>query len=171
MDPFGEFTDEDIITALHRVRLIPYDDIMVHSEDLNSNVFTDLSNLVGEGGSNFSQGQRQLVCLARALLKRNKVVLMDEATSSIDFEMDEMIQRTIATEFADCTIICIAHRIKTVVEYDRILVLDQGEIAEFDSPLSLLNQPESIFYKMCENSGEFESLLTLAKQKHQLVDV
>ena len=110
------------------------------------------------------------MCLARALLKRSKLVLMDEATASVDFETDKAIQKTISTEFADSTILCIAHRLHTVIEYDRILVLDQGQILEFDNPLTLISDSESVFYKMCRNSGEFDSLLALAKSKHELVD-
>jgi ABC-type multidrug transport system fused ATPase/permease subunit len=94
-------------------------------------VFKDLTTSVSEGGKNFSQGQRQLLCLARALLKRSTVVLMDEATASVDFETDKAIQKTITTEFKNSTILCIAHRLNTVIEYDRILVLDHGEIIEF----------------------------------------
>ncbi|KAF1804752.1 hypothetical protein V8B55DRAFT_1497484 [Mucor lusitanicus] len=181
LDPFQEFDEESIMAALKRVELLPSDDDVdvpeqgdSHSREdllLTSNVFTDLESPVSEGGQNFSQGQRQLICLARALLKRNRIVLMDEATASVDFETDEAIQKTIATEFADCTILCIAHRLRTVIEYDKILVLDQGEIAEFASPLVLLNTPDSIFNKMCENSGEYEALVALAKEKHELVDV
>ncbi|KAL0086848.1 P-loop containing nucleoside triphosphate hydrolase protein [Phycomyces blakesleeanus] len=172
MDPFDQFTDEAIFTALRRVHLLPSDnDDDIEVVGVNANVFKDLDTPVSEGGKNFSQGQRQLLCLARALLKRTKIVLMDEATASVDFRTDKAIQKTIATEFADCTILCIAHRLHTVIEYDRILVLDQGNIAEFDSPLQLITNPESSFYKMCRNSGEFESLVALAKEKHQLVDV
>lgn len=175
VDPFDEFDEESVIAALKRVELIPADiDSSCHDEsmeDLNFNIFSDLSSPVSEGGLNFSQGQRQLICLARALLKKNRIVFMDEATASVDFETDEAIQKTIATEFADCTILCIAHRLRTVIEYDRILVLDDGEIAEFASPLDLLNTPNSLFKKMCENSGEYEALLALAKEKHQLVDI
>ncbi|KAL7326011.1 hypothetical protein PS15p_208405 [Mucor circinelloides] len=181
LDPFQEFDEESIMAALKRVELLPSDeDVDVpeqgdgHSREdllLTSNVFTDLESPVSEGGQNFSQGQRQLICLARALLKRSHIVLMDEATASVDFETDEAIQKTIASEFADCTILCIAHRLRTVIEYDKILVLDQGEIAEFASPLDLLNTPDSIFNKMCENSGEYEALVALAKEKHELVDV
>lgn len=181
LDPFDEFDDENIFTALRRVELIPSDDDVdvpeqrSHSfhtyEELNTNVFTDLETPVSEGGNNFSQGQRQLICLARALLKKNRIVFMDEATASVDFETDEAIQKTIASAFSECTILCIAHRLRTVIEYDKILVLDQGEIVEFANPLELLNTPESVFNKMCENSGEYDTLLALAKEKHQLVDV
>ena len=178
LDPFNEFDHDSILAALQRVELIPMDtddgssDLQESTvEESNLNVFMDLETPVSEGGLNFSQGQRQLICMARALLKKNKVVLMDEATASVDFETDEAIQKTIAAEFFDCTILCIAHRLRTVIEYDRILVLDQGEIAEFASPLDLLSTTDSIFSKMCENSGEYDALLALAKEKHQLVDI
>ncbi|KAF1805468.1 P-loop containing nucleoside triphosphate hydrolase protein [Mucor lusitanicus] len=180
MDPFDQFTDQDIFTALRRVHLLPTEEGDTSAEtivsdstldEVNANVFKDLTTNVTEGGKNFSQGQRQLLCLARALLKRSRIVLMDEATASVDFETDKAIQKTIATEFADSTILCIAHRLHTVIEYDRILVLDQGQILEFDSPLTLISNPDSSFYKMCRNSGEFDSLVALAKSKHQLVDV
>lgn len=179
MDPFDQFRDEDIFTALRRVHLLPSEETSTTDtidsdltlDVVNSNVFKDLETTVTEGGKNFSQGQRQLLCLARALLKSSRIVLMDEATASVDFETDKAIQKTISTEFADSTILCIAHRLHTVIEYDRILVLDQGEIIEFDSPLTLINNSESAFYKMCRNSGEFDSLIALAKYKHELVDV
>ncbi|CEP08484.1 hypothetical protein [Parasitella parasitica] len=179
MDSFDQFSDEEIFTALRRVHLLPTegqsttDTIFSDStvDGVNANVFKDLSTNVTEGGKNFSQGQRQLLCLARALLKRSRIVLMDEATASVDFETDKAIQKTITTEFADSTILCIAHRLHTVIEYDRILVLDQGQILEFDNPLTLITNPESSFYKMCRNSGEFDSLVALAKAKHELVDV
>ncbi|KAG2235405.1 hypothetical protein INT48_005755 [Thamnidium elegans] len=172
MDPFDQFQDEDIFAALRRVHLIPSTDASINSaqgEEVNANVFKDLDTAVNEGGKNFSQGQRQLLCLARALLKSSRIVLMDEATASVDFETDKAIQKTIATEFSDSTILCIAHRLHTVIEYDRILLLDHGEVLEFDNPLTLISNPESSFYKMCRNSGEFDSLLELAKLKH-LVD-
>ncbi|KAG0179991.1 hypothetical protein DFQ29_001398 [Apophysomyces sp. BC1021] len=165
MDPFNQFSDADIFAALRRVHLIQASTVE------ESNVFSDLDTPVSEGGRNFSQGQRQLLCLARALLKRANVVLMDEATASVDFQMDKAIQKTITTEFSDCTILCIAHRLHTVIEYDRILVLDQGEIKEFASPWELLQDRETLFYKMCQNSNEFGQLATLAKAKHQLVDI
>jgi ABC-type multidrug transport system fused ATPase/permease subunit len=176
MDPFDQFTDDDLFTALRRVQLLPNEDLNSIVSDLtldevNANSFKDLETPVTEGGKNFSQGQRQLLCLARALLKRSRIVIMDEATASVDFETDKAIQKTISTEFVDSTILCIAHRLHTVIEYDRILVLDQGKIIEFDSPLTLINDSESAFYKMCRDSGEFDSLIALAKSKYKLVDI
>lgn len=145
MDPFDQFDDASIYAAFRRVHLLPSeeDDQQPSAansvqednssiQEVNANVFKDLSTMVSEGGKNFSQGQRQLLCLGRALLKRTGIVLMDEATASVDFETDKAIQKTISTEFSDSTILCIAHRLHTVIEYDRILVLDQGRIDEFD---------------------------------------
>ncbi|KAK4511114.1 uncharacterized protein ATC70_012325 [Mucor velutinosus] len=183
MDPFDQFDDEAIYAAFRRVHLLPDEEDQQSSaansvcesnsstQEVNTNVFKDLSTMVSEGGKNFSQGQRQLLCLGRALLKRTGIVLMDEATASVDFETDKAIQKTIATEFSDSTILCIAHRLHTVIEYDRILVLDQGRIDEFDNPYTLISNSESSFYRMCRNSGEFDSLYELAKSKHQLVNV
>ncbi|KAI9014437.1 P-loop containing nucleoside triphosphate hydrolase protein [Phycomyces nitens] len=175
LDLFQQYDDPTIFTALKRVHLLPFEEeIEQGSSDglvANANVFWDLSTPVSEGGKNFSQGQRQLLCLARALLKRTKIVFMDEATASVDFQTDKAIQKAIATNFADCTIVCIAHRLHTVIEYDRILVLDQGNIVEFASPLDLIRNTNSMFYKMCCDSGEFESLVSLVETKYQLVDV
>lgn len=103
-------------------------------------------------GENLSVGQRQLICLARALLRKTKVLVLDEATASVDYESDALIQRTIRTEFAHCTVLCIAHRLATVMDYDRILVLDKGEVAEFDSPTTLLRQKDTIFFKLARES-------------------
>ncbi|RUS27682.1 P-loop containing nucleoside triphosphate hydrolase protein, partial [Jimgerdemannia flammicorona] len=134
LDPFDQYEDGEIFESLRRVHLLPSasDSNAAESEAINANVFRNLETPVNEGGKNFSQGQRQLLCLARALLKRTKIVLMDEATASVDFATDEAIQKTIQTEFVDCTILCIAHRLLTVIDYDRILVLDHGKIVEFD---------------------------------------
>ncbi|RUS16048.1 P-loop containing nucleoside triphosphate hydrolase protein [Endogone sp. FLAS-F59071] len=180
LDPFDQYEDGEIFESLRRVHLLPSasDPNVVETETVNANVFRNLEtpvpsvdifdNLcraqVNEGGKNFSQGQRQLLCLARALLKRSKIVLMDEATASVDFTTDEAIQKTIQTEFVNCTILCIAHRLLTVIEYDRILVLDHGQIAEFGSPYTLISDPTSQFHAMCRKSGEFEALMAAAKR-------
>ncbi|KAH8548101.1 P-loop containing nucleoside triphosphate hydrolase protein [Umbelopsis sp. PMI_123] len=137
----------------------------------NINAFYNLDSTVSQGGLNFSQGQRQLLCLARALLHRRRILVMDEATASVDFRTDEMIQHTISNEFKDCTILCIAHRLLTVIEYDRILVLEHGRVVEFANPYELLCSQDSKFYQMCKNSGEFGRLMSIAKIKHQLIDV
>ncbi|GMF54717.1 unnamed protein product [[Candida] boidinii] len=111
---------------------------------------------VEDDGANFSLGERQLIALARALIRNSKILILDEATSSVDYETDAKIQQTIATEFSHCTILCIAHRLKTIIDYDRILVLDKGEIAEFDQPKTLYQQEGSIFRSMCDKSGVSE---------------
>ncbi|CDJ39823.1 hypothetical protein ETH_00040695, partial [Eimeria tenella] len=97
---------------------------------------------VEEGGRNFSLGQRQLICLARALLRRSKILLLDEATAVVDPKTDSLIQQTIKTDFKDCTVITIAHRIETIVDYDKVMVLADGQIEEFDSPRKLFQKKE-----------------------------
>ena len=111
-----------------------------------------LNVIIAESGANLSVGQRQLLCLARVLLKPSKILVLDEATAAVDFQTDKFIQETIRTSFKDKTIITIAHRIDTVMNSDRILVLDKGKIEEFDSPAVLLKN-KGLFYKLCENGG------------------
>lgn len=139
----------------------------------NANIFTNLSSPIAESGSNLSQGQRQMLCLARALLKAPRVLVMDEATASIDYATDNKIQETLR-EVKGSTIITIAHRLQTIIDYDKVLVLDQGEVTEFDSPWELLSREGGIFKGMCEMSGDLEALIEGAKkagEKHKLVDV
>ncbi|CAG8489136.1 4720_t:CDS:10, partial [Dentiscutata heterogama] len=165
LDTFSQYEDSEILNSLRRVHLIPsvedVDDVSISGD----NLFKNLDTPVSEGGKNFSQGQRQLLCLARALLRSSKIILMDEATASIDFAMDEKIQKMIRTEFAECTVLCIAHRLRTVIDYDRILVIDRGNIIEFDSPYNLIMDSNSLFYQMCQNSGEFDLLMPLASKE------
>ncbi|ORX73758.1 hypothetical protein DL89DRAFT_263774, partial [Linderina pennispora] len=117
-------------------------------------IFTSLEAEIKENGQNLSLGQRQLVALARALVRQSRLIIMDEATASVDFDTDDRIQRTIrGSEFADSTLFCIAHRLRTIIDYDRVLVLDKGKVAEFDTPANLLNRQGSIFRSMCEKSG------------------
>ena len=139
----------------------------------NANVFTNLSSTIAESGSNLSQGQRQLLCLARALLKAPRVLLMDEATASIDYATDSKIQDTLR-EVKESTILTIAHRLQTIIDYDKVLVLDKGQVIEFDAPWELLSREGSIFRGMCEMSGDLDSLTEgadKAAQKKKLIDV
>ena len=139
----------------------------------NANIFTNLSSAIAESGSNLSQGQRQLLCLARALLKAPRVLLMDEATASIDYATDGKIQDTLR-EVKGSTIITIAHRLQTIIDYDKVLVLDKGVVIEFDSPWELIARDGGIFRGMCETSGDLDVLIEgakAAKRKKQLVDI
>jgi len=118
----------------------------------SSNWFTLDSHIEDEGG-NLSVGQRSLVSLARALVINARILILDEATASVDYETDQKIQDTIAAEFKDRTILCIAHRLRTIIGYDRICVMDAGQIAEFDTPAKLYKNPEGIFRGMCDRSS------------------
>ncbi|KAJ3265284.1 hypothetical protein HDU77_005729 [Chytriomyces hyalinus] len=117
---------------------------------------------VSEAGNNFSQGQRQLICMARAILRQTKVFFLDEATASVDESTDANIQTTIRNSFKDATVVTIAHRLKTIIDYDRVLVLERGRIEEFDTPANLLRKSNGIFSKMCQESGEMERLTITA---------
>ncbi|KAG0282296.1 hypothetical protein BGZ96_000629 [Linnemannia gamsii] len=144
LDPFDELEDADLWEALERA----------HLKEQISALHGGLSFKVSQNGDNFSVGQRSLICLARALLRKTKVLILDEATAAVDVETDELIQRTIRKEFKDRTILTIAHRIKTVMDSDKILVLEKGRVEEFESPQVLLQRPESHFYKLAEQAGE-----------------
>ena len=143
LDPFDSYSDQDIWLALELAHLKSF---------VNSNE-KGLLFEIAEGGENLSVGQKQLVCLARALLRKSKILVLDEATASVDMETDDLIQETIRKEFQDCTIMTIAHRLNTIIDYDRVLVVDKGEIAEFDSPQALLANTNSIFYSMAKEAG------------------
>ncbi|CRL02706.1 CLUMA_CG015844, isoform A [Clunio marinus] len=143
VDPFNVYSDDAIWTALEQS----------HLKLFVKGLSDGLDYKISEGGENLSVGQRQLVCLARALLRKTKVLILDEATAAIDLETDELIQKTIRTQFTDCTILTIAHRLNTIMDSDRVIVLDQGKIAEYDSPKNLLENKDSIFYGMAKNAG------------------
>lgn len=155
LDPFDQYDDADLWAAIKRSHLV---------DDENSNITLDTPVL--ENGSNWSQGQRQLIALARALVKKSSLIILDEATSSVDFDTDHQIQQTIRSEFDNSSLLCIAHRIRTVIDYDRILVLDHGEIKEFDTPYNLITKEDGVFHQMCERSGEYAELLAVATAKH-----
>jgi ABC-type multidrug transport system fused ATPase/permease subunit len=110
-------------------------------------------------GENFSVGQRQLLCLARALLTSTKILVLDEATASVDLQTDELIQSVIRKDFSACTVLTIAHRLNTVIDYDRILVLDKGEVVEFDSPTKLLEDEKSVFTSLVNETGNNNATL------------
>ncbi|KIW72199.1 hypothetical protein PV04_00411 [Phialophora macrospora] len=122
--------------------------------DTNRNIFRSLSSKISEGGLNLSQGQRQLLCLARAIVSRPKIMVLDEATSAVDMETDALIQRSIREEFTDSTLIVIAHRLSTIADFDRILVLGEGKVLEYDSPAALMRREAGVFREMVEMSGE-----------------
>ncbi|KAL0466905.1 ATP-dependent bile acid permease [Neurospora intermedia] len=195
LDPFNMYTDEEIFAALRRVHLIKADEVIPgavstallpqtpvapESESepsrpataTNKNIFLDLSSPVTESGNNLSQGQRQLLCLARAMLKKPTVLVMDEATASIDYATDAAIQETIRE--LTSTIITIAHRLQTIADYDKVLVLDKGKIVEYAHPWELMQKADGSFRSMCEMSGDYDTLVKIAKKAYktkQLVDV
>lgn len=147
LDPFNEHTDLELWSALRQADLVGSDASM---EDKTGRIHLD--SIVEEEGLNFSLGQRQLMALARALVRGSQIIVCDEATSSVDFETDQKIQRTIVEGFKGKTLLCIAHRLKTIIRYDRICVMDSGRIAELDTPLSLY-EAGGIFRGMCDRSG------------------
>ncbi|KAI0889275.1 abc transporter [Annulohypoxylon maeteangense] len=118
---------------------------------------------VASGGKNFSNGQRQILGLARAMCRRSKVVILDEATASVDHETDVRMQRLIRSEFAGSTIITIAHRLRTIIDYDQVVVMDEGKVLETGSPADLIDK-EGTFWGMLRNSGEYEELVSLARE-------
>ncbi|XP_063163042.1 ATP-binding cassette sub-family C member 2 isoform X2 [Candoia aspera] len=142
LDPFDQYSDEDIWHVLELAHLKTY----VHA------LPEGLSSPVSEAGENLSVGQRQLVCLARALLRKTKILILDEATAAVDMETDHLIQETIRSEFANCTVLTIAHRLHTIMDSHRVMVLQAGKIVEFDSPEQLLQQ-QGIFARMAREAG------------------
>ncbi|XP_057325978.1 multidrug resistance-associated protein 1 isoform X1 [Microplitis mediator] len=143
LDPFDSHTDEQIWQALEHA----------HLKTFAKTLPNGLMYSVSEGGDNLSVGQRQLICLARALLRKTKILILDEATAAVDLETDDLIQQTIKEEFKDSTVLTIAHRLNTIVDSDRVIVLDKGVITEFDKPEVLLQTPTSAFHSMAKDAG------------------
>lgn len=172
IDPFDDHTDDALRDCLARVHLLdsvaptPVNEPSSAAGSAaastaaakNANIFKDLSSPIAESGGNLSQGQRQLLCLARAIISRPKIMVLDEATSAVDMATDALIQRSIREEFTSSTLLVIAHRLSTIADFDRILVLDEGKVAEFGTPKELWDREGGIFRDMCESSGEKEKL-------------
>ncbi|XP_071114543.1 multidrug resistance-associated protein 1-like, partial [Haliotis cracherodii] len=143
LDPEGESSNTEIWTALEHTRLKQIVEALPHQ----------LLAECGEGGQNFSVGQRQLLCLARTLLKKTRILVLDEATAAVDMVTDDVIQETIRREFPHCTILTIAHRLNIVMDYDRILAMDSGQVSEFDTPSRLLENTTGTFYCLARSAG------------------
>ncbi|KAK4196916.1 P-loop containing nucleoside triphosphate hydrolase protein [Triangularia verruculosa] len=171
LDPFDHHTDAELRDCLERVHLISDSENSSGSATpepesseaaavpKNTNIFKKLDSPISEGGLNLSQGQRQLLCLARAIVSRPRIMVLDEATSAVDMHTDGLIQRSIREEFTDATLLVIAHRLSTIADFDRVLVLSDGCVAEFGSPKELWEKGKGgIFRGMCEESGEKEKL-------------
>ncbi|KAF8307176.1 P-loop containing nucleoside triphosphate hydrolase protein [Clavulina sp. PMI_390] len=155
LDPFEEHDDAELNDALRSSGLFNLQEDLPIEERIN------LDTMVGTSGGNFSLGQRQIIALARALVRRSKILILDEATASMDHKTDALIQTSLRTQFKDCTVLTIAHRLQTIMDSDKILVLDSGNLAEFDSPSELLAREGSIFREMVDGSGDGETLRAL----------
>jgi ABC-type multidrug transport system fused ATPase/permease subunit len=182
LDAFDEHSDTELRDALERVHLVSSSDFnttpgtatpkpngnatdsngtangastpATATSNTNLNPFTSLLSPISEGGLNLSQGQRQLLCLARAIVSRPKIMVLDEATSAVDMTTDTLIQRSIREEFGDSTLIVIAHRLSTIADFDKILVLDDGKAVEFGTPKELMQIKSGVFKGMVGESGE-----------------
>ncbi|RDB26371.1 Oligomycin resistance ATP-dependent permease YOR1 [Hypsizygus marmoreus] len=166
LDPQGLRTDAELISVLQRVSLLPSHDTL----DPVAEAKFSLSSTVGDEGSNFSAGEKQLLALCRALVKNSRIIILDEATSSVDVETDAKLQKTIQTEFASSTLLCIAHRLNTIAYYDRVLVMDSGEIAEFDTVLNLYDNEQGIFRSLCNEANlQREDILRIRADHASLI--
>ncbi|EPS64314.1 hypothetical protein M569_10464 [Genlisea aurea] len=160
LDPFNEHNDADLWESLERA----------HLKDAIRRNPLGLEAEVCESGENFSVGQRQLLSLSRALLRRSKILVLDEATAAVDVRTDALIQKTIREEFRSCTMLIIAHRLNTIIDCDRILLLDSGQVVEYDTPRALLQREDSAFSKMVQSTGaanaEYLRSLVLKPEQH-----
>ncbi|KAL3678840.1 hypothetical protein R1sor_021796 [Riccia sorocarpa] len=157
IDPFSAYSDDEVWRVLERS----------HLKEKVSELPGKLDADVAEYGENFSVGERQLLCLARVLLRSCKVLVMDEATSSVDFETDKLIQGTIRNHLQGTTLLIIAHRINTVIDASRVLVLSHGKLVEYDTPAALLERPDGSFSSLIQDTGEANAahLIRLANSR------
>ncbi|KAJ2718157.1 hypothetical protein GGI07_005868 [Coemansia sp. Benny D115] len=161
LDPAGEYSDDEVWEAINRVKIAglldkPTREFVDDPNDTDSESGpwvegVGLDKWVDANGINFSVGQRQLLNLCRALLWKRKIVVLDEATANVDSETDQTMQKVIREAFKDCTVLTIAHRLNTIMDSDRVMVIDQGEVAEFDTPENLLANRDSHFTKLVES--------------------
>lgn len=174
LDPFSEFTDDQIVQILQEVRLYDF---------ITKNCTSGLKTMVSDNNNVFSVGQKQLLCLARAIVRKSKILVLDEATANVDLETDNFIQEKLKTSFKGCTTLIIAHRLATVIDSDRILVMDNGQGREFDHPFKLLVNDEAdesitktnpdgtpgYFARMVTATGEeaARQLFAIAKSQYQ----
>ncbi|XP_017132505.1 probable multidrug resistance-associated protein lethal(2)03659 [Drosophila elegans] len=157
LDPFDEYSDEKLWRSLEEVKL----------KEVVADLPSGLQSKITEGGTNFSVGQRQLVCLARAILRENRILVMDEATANVDPQTDGLIQTTIRNKFKECTVLTIAHRLHTIMDSDKVLVMDAGRAVEFGSPYELLTLADTkVFHGMVKQTGHatYEGLLKIAQK-------
>lgn len=152
LDPFHKFHDADLWSALEEVEL--------------KNAMASLDHYIEQGGGNLSAGQRQLICLTRAILQNNRILVLDEATANVDPITDALIQTTIRKKFKTCTVLTIAHRLNTIMDSDKVLVMDHGQMLEFDHPYVLLQNKKGYFSGMVQETGKLmtEQLKQCAKK-------
>ena len=177
LDPFDEHTDHELSDALIRVHLsrsterLSRDEVADSSNSDNpaasTNASITLNTAISESGLNLSQGQRQLLCLARAIVRRPKILVLDEATSAVDMTTDLLIQQSIRKEFEDSTLLVIAHRLSTIADFDKILVMEEGKGVEFGSPKELYENNNGVFRGMVEQSGEKTALIDIIESGMQ----
>ncbi|KPU73242.1 uncharacterized protein Dana_GF26917 [Drosophila ananassae] len=161
LDPFEEYSDEKLWRSLEEVKL----------KEVVADLPSGLQSKISEGGTNFSVGQRQLVCLARAILRENRILVMDEATANVDPQTDAFIQATIRNKFKECTVLTIAHRLHTIMDSDKVLVMDAGRVVEFGTPYELLTEADSkVFHGMVKQTGQvtYDQLLEIARTTHSV---
>lgn len=150
IDPLQQYTDEEIWKTINKIQL--------------KNIIPSLDLIITDNTSNFSTGQRQLICLARAIIRKNKIVVLDEATSNMDPETEFLIQKAIVENFSQCTVFIIAHRLQSILDCHKVIVMEKGEIMEYEDPLILMEDDNSMFSKMLKNAGLNKDQIEIPKK-------